>query len=252
MVPAQVGVNAHREGYAVHPVQHQCVGGHLHHHMGAARVGHLPQQLLQLEGLRRGALGVQHPVADHILYRADQAHLGPGLLFQNALDEVGAGGLAAGTGDADHGHLPCGVIKAIAAHHCQRPAAVRHPDEGRAVLRRALAQHAGSALLPRHGNIFMSVRLRAGDGDEQIARFHQPRVVPYLPDVAIQLGVCFQNIQPVQQLTQLHHQLSFASVRNGIHTILPHFVRGQKGTVCSVGRKTCGVSPSRTCRPAAR
>ena len=52
-------------------IQHQRVGGYLHHHMGAARVGHLPQQPLQLKGLRRRALGVDYLGSDHVLNRAD-------------------------------------------------------------------------------------------------------------------------------------------------------------------------------------
>ena len=156
--------------------------------MAAPGVGHLPEQLLQLVGLRRGALGVQHPVADHVLDRADQAHPCSGLLLQDALDEVGGGGLAAGACHADHGQLVGGVVEAVRADDRQGPAAVRHLDIGRAVLRRGLAHHAGRALLPRHGDILMSVRFRTGDGDEQVACLHRTGVVPHLADVRVQVG----------------------------------------------------------------
>ena len=174
MVPAQIRIDPHGELDTVHPVQHQRVGGYLHHHMGAPGVGHLPQQLLQLEGLRRGALRGEHLAADHVLDGADQPHLRPGLLLQNTLDEIGGGGLAAGAGHAHHGQLLGGMVKAVGSHHRQRPPGVRHPDEGRAVLRHLFAQDAHRALFPRHGDIFVTVCRHTGDGDEQIAALHVP------------------------------------------------------------------------------
>ena len=56
MVLTEIGEDAHGEAHTVDAVQHQRVGGDLHDHVGAAGVGHLAEQPLQLEGLRRGAL----------------------------------------------------------------------------------------------------------------------------------------------------------------------------------------------------
>ena len=251
MILTEVGEDAHGEPDAVHPIQHQCVGGYLHHHMGAARVGHLPQQPLQLEGLRRGALRVERPVADHILDGADQPHLGPGLLLQNALDEVGAGGLAAGAGDADHGQLPGGMVKAVAAHHRQRPAGVGHLHEGDVPLRYLFAQHAGGALLPRHGDKSVAVRRRAGYGDEQVARLHQPGVVLHLVYVCIQVGAGGQNVQPGQQLLQCHGGCTPLQSISAIYCTTEK-PRRKGNRVPFVEQNVWFVSRSQMYRPAAR
>ena len=96
VVLGQVGENAHRVVDTVHPIQRQSVGGCLHHHMGAAGGAHPGKQLLELQGLRCGTLSGHHLVADQILVGADQAHLGPQLLFQDGLEQIGGGGIFEG------------------------------------------------------------------------------------------------------------------------------------------------------------
>ena len=104
VILGQIGEYAHLEVNARHPVQHQRMGGNLHHHMGAARLLHLIKQLLQLEGLRGGALGFDDLVADHILNGTDEAHLGAQGLLQHGFQQIGTGSLAIGAGDAHKGH----------------------------------------------------------------------------------------------------------------------------------------------------
>ena len=200
MILAQVGKDADGEPDAVYPVQRQGVGRDLHHHMGAARVGHLAEQPVQLEGFRRGALGVQHLIADHVLDGAHQPHLGPGLLLQNALDEVGGGGLAAGAGDAHHGHFPGGMIEPVAAHQGQRPAGTGHLYIGDISLRHTLAYHAGRALFRRHGDKPVAVHRLAADGHEHVARSGRTRVIADAGDLRFHIGSGGKNIQPVQQV----------------------------------------------------
>ena len=116
MILGEVGEKAHVEGDAAHPVEAQGVGRDLHHHVGAAGVGHLAEEGLQFETLGSGAFGVQHLAADHVLNGAHQAHLGPQAILQNVFDQVGGGGFAVGAGDADHGHLPGRVAVPVGAH----------------------------------------------------------------------------------------------------------------------------------------
>ena len=58
MVLRQVREDAHPEADALHAVQHQRVGRHLHDRVRAAGVDHPAQELLQLIGVGRGVLGV--------------------------------------------------------------------------------------------------------------------------------------------------------------------------------------------------
>ena len=212
MILTEIGKNTHGKADAVDPVQHQRVGGYLHDGVGAAGVGHPAQQLLQLEGLRRGALRVEHLAADHVLDGADETHLGAGLLLQNALDEIGGGGLAAGAGNADHSHLPGGVVKPVAGDDRQRPAGVLHQHIGDAAVRRLLADHAGGALFLHHGDILVAVGGRAGDGDEQAALHSLPGVVADIGDVGVQVGGGLQNRQAVENVVEFHRNSLLCSI----------------------------------------
>ena len=240
MILTEVGEDAHGEADTVDPIQHQRVGGDLHDHMGAARVGHLPQQLLQLEGLRCGALGVEHLAADHVLNGADKAHLGSGLLLQNTLDEVGGGGLAAGAGNADHGQLPGGVVEPVAGDDRQRPAGILHDYIGNSGIRCMLADNAGRAPFPRHGDIFMAVRLRAGDGHEQAALPGLAGVVADIGDVGVQVGIRLQNGEIPENIDEFHTKVSFAA---DVAPIIAGRNCAEKGNLCGSLGKSWGFSP---------
>ena len=204
MVLTEIGEDAHGEAHAVDPVQHQRVGGDLHDHVGAAGVGHLAEQPLQLEGLRRGALRGERLPADHVLDGADEAHLGAGLLLENALDEVGGGGLAAGAGNADHGHLPGGVIEPAAGDDRQRAAGILHNHIGNLTFRCTLAYNAHGPLVPGHGDKSVTVRLRASDGHEQAAGLGLAGVVADVGDIGVQIGVDLQQGQVLEHIAELH------------------------------------------------
>ena len=193
MVLTEVGEDTHGEAYAIDAIQRQGVGGDLHDHVGTAGVGHPAEQLLQLEGLRRGALRVEDFAADHVLNGADQAHLGTGLLLQNALDEVGGGGLAAGAGDADHGHLAGGVIEPVAGDHRQSAAGVLHNYVGNVAVGCMLADNTGRAFFAGHGDEAVAIGLGAGDSHEQPALRRLAGVVADVGDVGVHIGGGGQN-----------------------------------------------------------
>ena len=204
VVLGEVGEDAHGIVHAVHPVQGQGVGGDLHDHVGAAALPHLGKQPLELKGLRRGALRGDDLVADHILVRADEAHLGPGLLLQNGLEEIGGGGLAVGAGDAHHGHGVRRMAEEVGAHHRQGPAGIRHLDEGNALLRCLFAQHrrrAGGHGLADEG---VAVNGEARHGHEQVAGPGGPGIIADIGDVHLQIRRGVQDGQALQQFFQFH------------------------------------------------
>ena len=188
VVLSQVGEHTHVVMHPVDPVQGQGVGGDLHDHVGAAGVPHLGEEPLDLEGLRRGALRGDHLRADHVLVGADQPHLGPGLLLQNGLEEVGGAGLAVGAGDGCHGH-GCGrVAEEVGADHRQAPAGVLHLDIGDGPVRRGLlTDHrggAGGGRLPDEG---VAVHGKAPHGHKQVAGLCGAGVVADVGDLQIQV-----------------------------------------------------------------
>ena len=73
VVPAEIGESGYSIRQAVDPVKCQCVGGDLHHGVGAAGIGHLPQQALHLPGLRGGAAAGQDRAAYAAAVGAHQA-----------------------------------------------------------------------------------------------------------------------------------------------------------------------------------
>ena len=223
MVAAEVRVDTHGEADAIHAVEAQCVGGDLHHHMGAACVRHLTEQAVQFEGLGGSALGGNDFLANHVLNGAHETHLCARLLLENALDEVGGGGLAAGTRHADHGHFAGGMVEPVCAHECQRLAAVFHHHAGDA-LHRALHHGAYRALFCRHGDKFVSIHRLTGDGNEDVALRCSAGIVTHAGNVHIHICRGRHDGNAMQQVFQFHRQvllLSGDSAKSRAELIIP-------------------------------
>ena len=100
VVLGEVGEDRRGEVDRVGAVEVQRMRGHLHHARPVARVEHLGEGALQIDGLRRRAQDLVLDPADHALHRAQQAGLAP-VGFEQRPDEERRGGLAVGPGDAD-------------------------------------------------------------------------------------------------------------------------------------------------------
>ena len=204
MILGQVGEYAHLEVNARHPVQHQGMGRNLHHHMGAARLLHLIKQLLQLKGFRGGALGFDDLVADHILNGTDQAHLGVQRLLQHGFQEIGAGGLAVGAGDAHKGHIVRRVAEEIGGRKGHGIPGILHQHIGNVALRLPLTQHRRRALFHRHGDELMAVGGIARHRHEQIAGLHVPGIIADTGDLQSILCMAFRNRDACQNFFEFH------------------------------------------------
>ena len=204
MVLRQVREDAHLKSDALHAVQHQRVGRHLHDRVRAAGVGHPAQELLQLIGVGRGVLGVQHLVADDVRIRADEADLRVQALLEHVLDERGDGGLAVRAGHADHGQLARRVIKKFAADARERKAAVGHEDIRNIHLRLLLAEHDGRAALDGCADEPVPIGLIPADGGKQVAGLRGARVKADIPDVQFRIGGAFVHVQNGQQSLEFH------------------------------------------------
>ena len=205
VVLGQIRKDAHGVMDAVHPVQIQGMGGRLHHHMGAASRAHLSQKSLQLKGFRGGALRGEDLLADHVLVRADKAHLGPQGLFQNGLEQIGRGGLAVRSGDGHHGHAVGGVAVEIGADCRESTAGVRHPDIGNTPpgymgppFRNTppgyfFAQHRRRAGLHGLTDIVVAVHRKAGHRHKQVAGPGLAGVIAHMGNLHLHIRCGFQN-----------------------------------------------------------
>ena len=165
-----------------HAVEAQRVGRHLHDDVGAARVRHAAQKLLQLVGFRRRPGGGQLLIADVVCDRADKSDLRADALLQYMLDERRRRRLAVRPRHAHHREHTGRPVEIRRRYERERKPAVRRDDIRPIDLRRLLAEHGSGAPVQRRPDIPVAVRLQAANGDEQVARLHRPRVIAHVPD----------------------------------------------------------------------
>ena len=176
--------------------------------MRAAGVDHPAQELLQLIGVGRGVLGVQHLVADDVRVRTDEADLRVQALLEHVLDERGDGGLAVRAGHADHGQLARRVAEIRAADAREREAAVIDEDIRDIHLRLLLAEHDGRAAIRGRADEPVPVGLVPTDGGKQVAGLRRARIKADVPDVQFRIGRAFTHVQNGQQSLEFHKRTS--------------------------------------------
>ena len=165
------------------------MAGHLHDDVGAALPVHPGEELLDLIGLRRGPFRRQHQIADHVVVGPEQAHLGPGLLLQDRLDQIGGGGFPVGAGDPHDLHLLRGPVKPVGGDQRKSLSGVRRLHVRDLSLRRVLAQDTGGAFFHGHGDVLMSVADVTHHGYKQAARRDFSGVKAYARDFRIPIGI---------------------------------------------------------------
>ena len=202
VVGGQVGEHPHVVVDAPHPVHHQPLAGHLHHHRVAPGVHKGAEDLLQLVALGGGVGGIF--VAALIVHAvgADHAHMAAGGL-QHAADHVGGGGLALGAGDPDHGHPAGRVAEQVGAHQGHGVAAAGHlqdrdpfqPFQADVVLDDQRGRPPGGAV----GGKRMAVPLGAHDADEQHPRGGLAAVVHNIGDLGVHAALHQGALHPLGQ-----------------------------------------------------
>ena len=135
VVLGQVGKHSRGKFQPLHPVLDQGVGGHLHHHMGAAPIRHTAQQALKLIAFRGGTSRWEDLIPHHVLDGADQPHPGPQHGLQHILDEKGGGGLAVGPGHPHQGQSLRRAAEPVGRQKGQSPPGVGGHQPGPILLR---------------------------------------------------------------------------------------------------------------------
>ena len=115
---------------------------------------------------------------DHDINGTDHAAFEPGA-GKHLPDDIGAGGLAVGAGNADHTHGFAGVIKKVGSDRLHCPPHILHLQQGQAIRNLSgniLHQGCCCPGLRRFPQEFMSVRMNALQGDKQASRLHYPGI----------------------------------------------------------------------------
>ena len=170
--------------------------------MGAAGVGHPPQQALDLIALRRGAAGGEGEPPDPVLDGADEARLGVQHPLQHLLKQAGGGGLAVGAGNPDEGQPLPRASEPVGGDQGQGPAGV-WGLEPVLPLRGRLPQDGGRPLLQGLPNVVRPVLPGPGQGHEQGARLQGPGVVGYGSNFHVLVRIFPREGDAVQQIPQL-------------------------------------------------
>ena len=108
-------------------MQHQCLGGNLHHAALAAGLHHLVEILLHHIGFRSRIGGREFLIPDDSSVRSDK----PGLLsggFQDRLDHVARRGLSLCPGDPDRDQLLRRIAESRRGEFRQCKSSVFYPD----------------------------------------------------------------------------------------------------------------------------
>jgi hypothetical protein len=182
----QVGHHADREAAVPRPLQRQPVRGRLHHHAVVAGLDHAGEERLELERLGRGAaVEVRLELVEDA--GEDGADL-PGVPAAGPQHLRGKGGdrrLAVGAGHTDDGEpLGRAAIPGVGGIGQGTTRPVDHQLRDRCVGELPLHHQAdGTALDGLRGEV-VPVDVHAGNGEEERARLHLPRVVGKRADLA--------------------------------------------------------------------
>ena len=207
MVLCQICKDSRAKTDLVGAVEHQRVGRDLHNDVRAARIAHIGKELLQLEGLRRGALGVQDLIADHILDSADEADLCAERFFKHVLQQIRAGRFAVRTGDSDDAHSVRRMAEPVCAERGKRRAGIGNQYIRNVCFRLFFADDADRAVFHGLRNIFVAVGLEAGDRDKQCSGRYLPGVILNAGNIQCFVRVQFQHVKAVQQFFEFHSVL---------------------------------------------
>ncbi len=176
VVLGKVGKNSRIVSTPVHPGKIQGMGRDFHDPMGDARVGHLPQDRLQIEGLRRGYRIVECLVGIAIVDGSNHAGPVPGF-FQDLFQQVGNGGFSIGTRDSHQDHFSGRMAEKTAGQGGQGRSRVGDPDHGGIDRHGLAANHGRGPFFHGFGNKAVTVGGKAFDGHKNSARGHFARVI---------------------------------------------------------------------------
>ena len=211
VVLAEIQEHADVEVLAIDPLHLIRLAGYLGGHIRQAVIPGLGKQPLQVQGLRRGQMGVHVRASAVASGGGAEAH-GPARQgVGDGLDHIGGGGFPLGAGDADKGQAVGGVVVKPPGRQALGLADVGDPDAGDVHPGKVrLRQGADGSLPPGHGQI---LRLEAvALADKQVAVPGPAGIVADTGDGRVPGRRGRQQIilpEQVLQIAGLFHRCSF-------------------------------------------
>ena len=207
VVAGEVGEDRDLEAAPEDALQAQGVRGHLEHAVGAARVDHLLEEMLEIRGFGSGADGFLHAVGDPVLHRAQEAHRARSRA-QHGVYEVGRGGLSVRPRDSHELETIGGMAQERRGELREGHARVRDLEPRPARLGLGLGDDAERALLPSGLHVGVAVLRVAADGHEEGARRDPARVVGHVGDETVALAGEHRARQERGQGAEVHGRAS--------------------------------------------
>ena len=169
MILRQIRKRADLIAYLPDTVQRQRMRRRFHNHMSAAGITHLRKQALKLKAFRRCTLGFQHLLADHVADRSDQSDLCSKRIFQNGFEQIGTRSFSVCAGNRNHLHRIRGMSIPVRTELSQCLSCRSDPDPRHLLRHFSLAQDNTCAMRNGIGDILMSVRCKARNGDKHLS-----------------------------------------------------------------------------------
>ena len=110
MVFGEVGEYSIVEFTACHTAKDQGMGRNFHAHVLHFFLRHAGQNAVQIDHIRRRIVGGDFLISDEGMNGADDTGFMAGMV-KDMCCYMGGGCLPVGTGQGDHAHFPCGIIK---------------------------------------------------------------------------------------------------------------------------------------------
>ena len=184
VILGQIGERSCCEMGLADALLHQTERGHLHDHIVTSCLCHSGIQRHQIIDERGGIVRVDNLVSDLVLDRADQSHL-VSVFRQNVLDEIGDGGLAVGSGDADETHLPLRMTEPCGAELSVERTGVLCQDLPVAQPQVVVSQHRCRTTFQHVFRRRVSVKAFSTDAGEQHSRLYLSGIVCQSGDLHI-------------------------------------------------------------------
>ena len=199
MVLCQICKDSRAKTDLVGAVEHQRVGRDLHNDVRAACIAHIGKELLQLKGLRRGALGVQDLIADHILIVPMRPTFAPSVFSSTCFSRYVLVVLPFVPVIPTTHIASAGWPNQFAPSAASAERALETSTYGMSVSGFFFADDADRAVFHGLGNIFVAVGLEAGDRDKQCSGRYLPGVILNAGNIQCFVRMQFQHVKAVQQ-----------------------------------------------------
>jgi len=200
MVFRQVGEYGIVEFTACHSSKNQGMGGNLHAHILHLFLCHPGQDTVKVDNIGRGIVGGNFLITDKGMNSADNAGFMAGMVKDMGC-HMGGSGFAICTGQRNHAHFSCGIIKEKGYHifHGLPGIFDIYHGNGRRYVYVPGSYNGSSSLFYSSLNEIMAIHMGTGKADKQTALYYHTGISSYIFNFNIRrTGYFFHRSHPNQ------------------------------------------------------